>query len=93
MPDTPDIGPHQLQRYLAMRRKIDPEIRLLHSLTDLLAQLEHAAPERAAVDPVAVGIVNAAMAQSALEAKGALDDFLLVDTAAGLVEGASDRSG
>jgi hypothetical protein len=82
-----DINHHQLQRYLDMRRKVDPEIRLLHSLADLLAQLEHAAPERTAVDPVTVGVVNATMARRVLAIQAALDDFLLAGTAEALIEG------
>lgn len=78
-----DIGGNQLQRYLDMRRQVDPELRLLHSLSDLLACLEHIPPERAQLDPVTIGIVNATMAQSALNVRRALDEFLLTRTAEG----------
>lgn len=83
MPQLPKIS---AQHYLTLRHKVDPEIRLLHSLADLLAQLEHAAPERVEIDPVSLGIVSAAMAQSALAVKGALDDFLPTNSAEALSE-------
>lgn len=70
-----------VRRYLEARRKIDPEIRLIHSLSALLAKFEQFERDRLEVDPVALGVVNAALEQSTLTIRAALDDFLTVNVA------------
>lgn len=70
-----------MDRYVEARNRIDPEIRFIHSLTGLLAKFEVFERDRLEIDPVALGVVNAALEQSVLNIRAALDDYLLVNTA------------
>lgn len=88
MNNTPDtllraagLPPDHLRRYRAARARIDPEIRLIHSLTALLAKFEEFDRDRVTVDPVALGVVHSRLEQSVLAIWRELDEFLLVEVA------------
>ncbi|HEX7028371.1 MAG TPA: hypothetical protein VF268_14105 [Gammaproteobacteria bacterium] len=61
---------------LQIRQKIDSEVRFIQNLTGLLAQFEHSGKERIEVDPVTLGVLNSALAQSAGNIRRALDECL-----------------
>lgn len=73
---TEGMNADQLHRYVSTRRRIDPEIRLIHSLTSVLAQFENTEPYGVAIDPAALGIVHATLEESVLRVWEALDDFM-----------------
>jgi predicted class III extradiol MEMO1 family dioxygenase len=70
------INAEALYRYVAMRKKVDEEAKTAHSLSSMLALVQHCGDDKLEVDPVALGHVNELIGGCILNIWEYLDDFI-----------------
>ncbi len=75
------ISPHQLRRYVAMRTRFDSDAKTIASITSMLARYQSCGDDQLAIDPVALGHLNALMEHCVLNLWEVLDDFIYLQSA------------
>ena len=82
-----EISHKVLRDYVATRQHLDKELRLIYSLSHILASFEkNATDEYLELDPIALGHLNQLINASVLNIWEKLDDFIYLVTAKSLLK-------